>query len=149
MCYALVARWLYLANRKKKNKLWLIQGTRFLSILFNLVYIRGVIQHKWQMVNWFVQWYKISHLVKDQHFIQLGFASLNRTSIFHLMQNLVRLHNLPFAICILFNRLCLVIIFIFSMKSHILNAWWIQLTCLIINNRSIIWNSEVPIQIWF
>ena len=39
--------------------------------------------------------------VKDWHSIQLGFASLNRTSIFHLMRNLVPLHDQPLAICIL------------------------------------------------
>ena len=39
--------------------------------------------------------------MKDRHSIQLGFASLNRTSIFHLMQNLVPLHDQPLAICIL------------------------------------------------
>ena len=52
---------------------------------------------------WFVQWYKISHLVKDWHSIQLGFTSLNRTSIFHLMRNLVPLHDQPFAICMLYR----------------------------------------------
>ena len=89
--YALVARWLYLATRKKKDEIWLIQGTRFLSIVFNLINIRGVVQHKWLMV-WFVQWYEI---------LQRGEAELNRTSIFHLMRNLVPLHDQPLAICIL------------------------------------------------
>ena len=48
--YALVARWLYLARRKKKDEILFIQGTIFLSIVFNLVNIRGVVQHKWLMV---------------------------------------------------------------------------------------------------
>ena len=43
------ARWLYLAKRGK-NKILLIRGTRFLSIAFNFVDIRGVVQHKWLMV---------------------------------------------------------------------------------------------------
>ena len=37
---------------------------------------------------------------KINKYIQLGFASLNRTSIFYLMQNLIPSHELPFAICI-------------------------------------------------
>ena len=49
-CYALVARWLYLARRKKKDEIRLIRSTRFLSIVFHLVNIRGVVQHKWLMV---------------------------------------------------------------------------------------------------
>ena len=44
MRYALIARWLYLARRKKKNKIRLIQGMRFLSALFNLVNNWGVVQ---------------------------------------------------------------------------------------------------------
>ena len=48
--WALIARWLYLAKRKKNHEILLIQGTRFLSILFNFVDIRGVVQHKWLMV---------------------------------------------------------------------------------------------------
>ena len=52
---------------------------------------------------WFVQWYKISHSVKDQHSIHLGSPLLNRTPIFHLMQNIMPLHDLPFAICIPFR----------------------------------------------
>ena len=32
----------------------------------------------------------------------LGFASLNRTSIFHLMRNLVPFHDQPLAICVLY-----------------------------------------------
>ena len=102
MIYALVARWLYLATRKKKDEIWLIPGTRFLSIVFKLVNIRGVVQHKWLMV-WCMQWYDILHSVKNRHSIQLGFASLNRTSIFHLMRNLVPLHDQPLAICIPFH----------------------------------------------
>ena len=39
----------YLARRKRKNKIRFIQGTRFVSILFNLFIIRGVVQHKWRM----------------------------------------------------------------------------------------------------
>ena len=46
-------------------------------------------------------------LGKKKHFL-FNWASLCwievRTSIFHLMQNLVPLHNLPFAICILIKR---------------------------------------------
>ena len=105
--YALVARWLCLARRKKKDEIWLIQGTRFLSIIFNLVYIRGVVQHKWRMVHAMV---KISHSMEDQHSIQLGFASLNRT-IFHLMRNLVPLHDQPLAICILCSSYSVVVYF--------------------------------------
>ena len=41
---------LYFARRKKKNKVGLIQGTRSSLILFNLVNIRGVVQHKWRMI---------------------------------------------------------------------------------------------------
>ena len=61
--------------------------------------MRGVVQHKWQMVliRAMIQDFA---LVKDQHSIQLGFTSLNRTSIFHLMQNLIPLHDQPFAICV-------------------------------------------------
>ena len=33
-----------------KNEILLIRGTRFLSIAFNVVDIRGVVQHKWLMV---------------------------------------------------------------------------------------------------
>ena len=113
MKYALVARWLYLATRKKNYEIWLIPGTRFLLIVFNLVNIRGVVQHKWLMV-WCVQWYDISHSVKDRHSIQLGFASLNRTSIFHLMRNLVPLHGQPLAICILI---------LFTLKAPLCYTW--------------------------
>ena len=36
---------LYLARRKKKNEIRLIQDMTFLSILFNLVNIQGDVQH--------------------------------------------------------------------------------------------------------
>ena len=39
----------YVAGRKIKIEIWLIQGTRVLSILFNLVNIWGFVQHKWRM----------------------------------------------------------------------------------------------------
>ena len=55
---------------------------------------------------WFVQWYKISHSVKDQYSIQLGFALLNRTSIFRRMRNFVPLHDQPFTICIKWCPTC-------------------------------------------
>ena len=48
-----------------------------------------------------VQWYEISHKVKDWCSIQRGEAELNRISIFHRMQTLVPLHeSIPFAICV-------------------------------------------------
>ena len=137
MEYALVARWLYLATRKKKDEIWLIPGTRFLSIVFKLVNIRGVVQHKWLMV-WCVQWYNISHSVKDWHSIQLGFASLNRTPIFHLMRNLVPLHDQPLAICIRFAE-----------EKNIRNVKWTnECTCRptrnvpSLNMRAFIWDSS-------
>ena len=45
------ARWLTLARRKKRNKILLFQGMRFLSILIKLVKIRGVLPHKWRMLS--------------------------------------------------------------------------------------------------
>ena len=82
--------YMYLFRREKTNKIILLQGIRLVSILWYC----------------FLQWYKISHSVNDQHSIQLGFASLNRTSIFHLMQNLIPSLDLhvPFAICMLMYR---------------------------------------------
>ena len=66
----LVARWLYLARRKKKNEIWLIQCTRFSSILFKLVNIR----HKWWMVliramvtRFRIRW-KMPHWIEHQSF---------------------------------------------------------------------------------
>ena len=95
MRHSLVAHWLYIARRKKKNDIWLTvtHGTRFLSIWFKLTFeVLYTTNSEWY---WFVHWNKILHSVKDQHSIQLGFASLIRTSICHLMQNLV-----TFTICI-------------------------------------------------
>ena len=94
------ARWLYLARRKKRKEFRLIQGTRFLSILFNFVNIWGVVQHIYRTVS-IRAMVQISHSVKAWHSIQLLFASLNRASIFHLMRNLTPSHKLPFALCIL------------------------------------------------
>ena len=37
-------------SQEGENKILLIRGTRFLSIAFNFVDIRGVVQHKWLMV---------------------------------------------------------------------------------------------------
>ena len=76
-CYALVTRWLYLARRKKKDEIWLIQGTRFLSIVFNLVNNRGVVQHKWLMVL-------IRAMVQD--FLKSG--TIARSTISHLYKNI-------------------------------------------------------------
>ena len=48
-----------------------------------------------------MQWYEISHEVKDWCSIQRGEAELNRTSIFHRMRNIVPLHrSKPLAICV-------------------------------------------------
>ena len=44
------ARWLYLAKTGEKIKFYSSEVTRFLSIAFNFVDIRGVVQHKWLMV---------------------------------------------------------------------------------------------------
>ena len=46
MCYVLMRAGYILARRKNKNEIRLVQGMRFLSILFNLVNIRGVVHHK-------------------------------------------------------------------------------------------------------
>ena len=54
------------------------------------VNIRGVVQHKWRMVL-------IRAMLPD-----LAFGERS-TSIFHVMQNLVPLHDHPFAICIQWN----------------------------------------------
>ena len=75
----------------------------------------------------------ISHSVKDQHSIQLDFASLNRTSTFHLMQNLVPFHDLPFAICILASQLdhqsstLNVEVFAFSLFKILCHLRWVDL----------------------
>ena len=105
------ARWLYLAKRNKKNEILLIQGTRFLSFLFDFVDIRGVVQNKWLMVLIcaMVQYFAFGERLMF-YSTRLrppppppGFASLNRTSIFHLMRNLVPLHDQPLAICVPFH----------------------------------------------
>ena len=87
----------YLARRKKKNKLRFFQGMRFSSILFNLhvVNILGVVQHKYRLVL-------IHAMVQDFAFGErLTFYSTGPLPpIFHLMGNLVPLHDLPFAFCI-------------------------------------------------
>ena len=57
------ARWLYIARRKKKKESSLIQGTRFLSILFNFVNIRGVVKHIYRTVS-IRAMVPISHSVK-------------------------------------------------------------------------------------
>ena len=93
--YALVAR--ALAIFSQEGEIMKIFTHPRYEILINRL------QFRWysrccttEMANgfWSVQWYNISHSVKD------WFASLNRTSIVHLMRNLVPLHDQPLAICI-------------------------------------------------
>ena len=76
MKYALrFGRALAIFSQEGENEILLIRGTRFLSIVFNFVDIRGVVQHKWLMVL-------ICAMVQysiQQCSIQLGFASLNQS----------------------------------------------------------------------
>ena len=68
-----------------------------------------------------MQWHKILHFafVKDQSSIQLGFASFNRNvNLSPYGEDLVPLHELPFAICymvrIIQQRKIIILIIIIS-----------------------------------